>query len=346
MSRLIPLILVVGFLAARITVAEAGEPVALRITSMPVTPAHMPGVKVWIKNLGEDAYEGSIRIDLPEGWKLSPELQHIALASHETASVSFTIHEGKTREDNTYTMVAIADGSGRKVRRSQEVVCASAPYFKPEIDGRIDDWKDAIPVTFVTRDRKTTLCTFWNRRQFSMLVAVEEDELIPQHGNEPFDAVQIAISPQETVTSPNTADEATRHEFLLASAGAGQGGRCFRLAEPGTRLSDTQAVQDLSKLEIEDPKLAIWREGRTTYYEWGVSFRSLSGIRASEGREFFLSILVHDPDGTGVRDWGEAAGLWPSQRNRLAWSMWPGAKWADDPPMDNKVEWGMCSSKY
>ena len=48
-----------------------------------------------------------------------------------------------------------------------------------------------------------------------------------------------------------------------------------------------------------------------------------------KGGEFCLSLLVHDPDGVGIRDWGEAVGLWPCQRNRLAWSRWPGARWAE-----------------
>ena len=51
-------------------------------------------------------------------------------------------------------------------------------------------------------------------------------------------------------------------------------------------------------------------------------------------------------DGTGVRDWGEAAGLWPWQQNSLAWSDWPGAKWDGRSPFDNKLPWGLCSSKY
>ena len=345
MSKPTSMVLLVVVLTACIE-AQAKPPLDLRITNMPVTPSHMPGVKVWIQNQSETAYQGTVRIDLPEGWKLSPNVQGIALEPGETGTVNFTIHDGKNREANRYTLTAVAEGAGQEVRRSQEIVCASAPYFKPEIDGKVDDWKDAIPATFVTDGKKTTIRTFWNRRRFSLLVAVEEDKLIPRTDARPFDAVQIAISPQNTKTSTNVADEATRHEFLLTSGGAGQGGRCFQLAEPGTKLNETQAERNLSELEIEDPKLAVWREGNTTYYEWSVSFRSLSGIRPSEGRDFFLSVLVHDPDGTGLRDWGEAAGLWPSQRNRLAWSVWPGAKWPAEPPMDNKVEWGMCSSKY
>lgn len=328
-------------LLAGITAAYANEPVALRITNMSVAPAHMPAVKVWIKNRDEVSYTGSLQLELPDGWSHTPASQDVALEAGATTSVSFTIHDGKTREDNRYTLVAVAKGAGQEVRRSQEIVCASAPYFKPEIDGKVDDWKDAIPVAFVTQGKQNTISTFWNRRQFSILVAVEEDELTPA-----ADAVQIAVSPQDTETSTSADDEATRYEFLLTAGGAGQGSQCFQLAEPGTKLGELQRHRKLADLEIKDPNLVVWRDGNMTYYEWGISFRDLSGIRPSEGREFFLSVLVHDPDGTGLRDWGEAAGLWPCQRNRLAWSAWPGAKWPNKPPMDNKLEWGMCSSKY
>ena len=346
MWRRIALCLAVGHLVMGLSAVRGDDPVALRITNMGVTPAHMPSVTVWVKNMSGAAYEGSVRLELPDGWRASVPAQDVSLAPGEVTGVRFTLHDAKNREENRYPLTAVAQGAGQEVRRSQEIVCASAPYFKPNIDGKVDDWEDAIPVTFVTKGKSTTICTFWNRRQLSVLVGVEEENLIPQGDDGPFDAVQIALSQQNTKTSTSVDDEATRHEFLLTADGAGQGGRCFRLAEPGTKLSATQADRNLSELEIEDPKLAVWREGNTTYYEWGISFRSLSGIRPSEGREFFLSVLVHDPDGTGLRDWGEAAGLWPSQRNQLAWSKWPGAKWRDDSPMDNKLEWGMCSSKY
>ncbi len=346
MAKKMAFVLIGTMLLGTAADASAGNPVALRVTNMQVAPAHMPAVKVWVKNQSEAAYEGSVTLDLPDGWTLTPPSQKVALKPGETTGVRFTIHDAETREENRYAVVAVAQGAGAEVRRSQEIVCASAPYFKPEIDGRVDDWKDAIPVTFVTQGKKTTISTFWNRRQFSILVAVEEDQLVPQRDGQPFDAIQIAISPQGTQTSTSGDGEATQFEFLLTSSGAGEGGCCFQFAEPGMRLSETQSPRTLKSLEIEGPDLAVWRDGNTTWYEWGVSFSSLSGIRASEGREFYLSVLVHDPDGTGLRDWGEAAGLWPCQRNRFAWSDWQGAKWPQDPPMDNKLEWGMCSSKY
>ena len=136
------------------------------------------------------------------------------------------------------------------------------------------------------------------------------------------------------------------YEFLFVSSGEGTDGKCFQLAEPGMKLSEGQTERALADLEFGKAKIAVSRKDGVTYYECGIPFRSLSKIKASEGREFFLSVLVHDPDGTGVRDWGQAAGLWPSQRNWLAWSRFPGDQFGDQPPFDNKTQWGMCSSKY
>jgi hypothetical protein len=136
---------------------------------------------------------------------------------------------------------------------------------------------------------------------------------------------------------------------LLLAVGEGDrpGGKCFRLAEPATRLGDVAKVRALAGLDYADAELAVRREGRTTYYECGLPMEPMRGqLQPSEGREFCLSLLVHDPDGTGLRDWGEAAGLWPWQRNRMAWSQWQGAKWGPQPPFDNKTAWGMCSSVY
>ena len=329
-----------GSLTSILPPAAAETPVTLRIAGLPVTPAHMPAAKIWVKNQTDQDYQGTLQLELPDGWRTTPVEQAVMLAPDEAKAFAFTIRDGKNQTDNRYTLTAVVSGQGGVVRHQQEIACCSAPYFKPEIDAQSEDWKDAIPVTFATQSKNTTISTFWNRRQFSMLVAVEEDALTPA------DAVQIAISPQKTQTPADSDGTVSRYEFLLTADGAGQGGLAFQLAEPGATAAATQPQRPLNDLEMEDPKLAVWHKDGTTYYEWGISFRSLPDIRPSEGREFFLSVLVHDPDGTGLRDLGQAVGLWPSQRNRLAWSHWPGAQWPQDAPMDNKIEWGMCSSKY
>jgi len=328
---------------------SAEDPVSLQVGSFMVAPAHMPPVIISVKNLGTTAYEGTIRVKLPDGWKYAPAEQPISLSPGETGKVRFNIKEARITKVNSYPVEVTATGAGTTVTHRQSVVCTSAPYFKPDIDGRLDDWKDAIPAAFDAGGKLTVISTYWNRRQFSILVAVEEEKLVPMKDSsqaEGFDAVQLALSPQRTVTGTNEDDEATRYEFLFVSSGEGTEGKCFQLAEPGLNLSEGQSERTLADLEFEKAKIAVSRKDGVTYYECGIPFRSLSGIKASEGREFFLSVLVHDPDGTGVRDWGQAAGLWPSQRNRLAWSRFPGDQFGDQPPFDNKTQWGMCSSKY
>jgi hypothetical protein len=69
-------------------------------------------------------------------------------------------------------------------------------------------------------------------------------------------------------------------------------------------------------------------------------------IQPMEGREFHFSVLVHDPDGTGVRDLGRAAGLWVSADDADAWSRWDGADWDGWTSCGNDVRWGLCTSKY
>jgi len=328
----------------------ADEPVAVRIASFVVAPAHSPSAVVIVTNQGQAAFEGAVRVAPPEGWRISPDEQPVSLGPGEVKRVAFLVKRGLIRESNRYPLEASVTGAGVTVTRHQEVVTASAPYFKPTIDGATDEWKDAIPVTWTTGRKRTVVSTYWNRRQFSVLVAVEEDELIPYRekpGPAGFDAVQLAVSPKDATTGTSPDDEAARYEFLVASTGSGTEGKCFLLAEPGMKLAEGQKARELGPLEYDAAKVAVSRRDGVTYYECAVPFRLMRAkIRPSEGREFRLSVLVHDPDGTGIRDWGREAGLGPRERNRLAWSLWPGAKWGDEPPFDNKTEWGLCSSKY
>ena len=99
-------------------------------------------------------------------------------------------------------------------------------------------------------------------------------------------------------------------------------------------------------LSLKDAQVVVKRQGKITRYECAIPFAAVPTIRPAVGREIAFSVLVHDPDGTGIRDWGKAAGLWPEQRNRFAWCEWGSVKWNDDPPYDSKVEFGLCSSKH
>lgn len=330
--------------------AAADDSIAMRFESFPVAPAHSPSAVVAVVNHGDSPYKAALRVKAPAGWQLSPEEQEVALGPAEAKRVAFLVKRGTLNEENSYLLEATLTGPTGTITHRQNVVAASAPYFKPEIDGSADDWKDAIPVTWTSGGKRTVVSTYWNRRQFSLLVAVEEERLIPfagAAGPEGLDAVQVAVSPQDAKTGSSPDEEAARFEFLFVSTGSGTGGKCFLLARPGMKLAEGQKCRELGPLGYDDANVAVSRQDGVTYYECAIPFRLMRDhVRPSEGREFHLSVLVHDPDGTGIRDWGEAAGLGPCQRNRLAWSQWQGAKWGDTPPFDNKTKWGLCSSKY
>jgi hypothetical protein len=333
--------------------AWSAEPVAMRIASFTLAPAHTPSAVVMVRSTSNSPFQGKLRLRGPEGWIIVPSEIDVTVAAGVTVRAAFTVQRGTIAEANSYPLEATLTAVGTTIVHKQNVVSASAPYFRPKIDGKIDDWKDAIPVTFLTGGKKTVISTYWNRKQFAFLIAVEEDNLVPWRAdvpNEPCDAIQVAISPDDKPTATSPDQPAGRYEFLLAATGSPKDDRCpvkyFQLADPATKLGATQASRDLASLATDQIEAVVIRKEKTTYYECAIPLKSLPELKAGEGREFCLSFLVHDPDGTGIRDWGQAAGLWPSDRNRLAWSVWPGARWGQEPPFDNKTPWGMCSSKY
>jgi hypothetical protein len=341
------LVVLLGLAATAVQADTTKGPLALRIQSLLVSPSSLPLVTVEAKNLQQKPVGGTIELKAPEGWKVEPPRQPIELDPGQTGEVVFHTAGGTNLAANRYPMkaVAVLDG-GESVEHEQAVVVASAPYYKPEIDGKTDDWKDAIPITFTAGGKKTVIATYWSRREFALLVGVEENELLRPNAEGPRDAVQFALAPRDAVSPEEPQDETERFEFLL-TPGEGGGGTCYQLAEPGMKAGELAEARPLAELVCEKAEVAVSRDGPMTWYECSLPMRPMyRDLRPSEGREFRFSVLVHDPGGTGVRDWGEAAGLWPCRRNRLAWSDWPGAQWGDQPPMDSKLPWGMCSSKY
>ncbi len=332
--------------------AWAAEQLVLRVENLTVPPSSGPLMGVQVKNLGDAPYSGSLSLKPPPGWQLTPAERRIDLQPGELARVPFSIVKATNTAANTYPFVATATSKESSVARKQTVFAATAPYFKPTIDGDPGDWNHAVPVRWETQGRATTVRTYWNRRRFAVLVEVEEAKLVPRDetaaGDQVrFDAVQIALSPGKTVTGTKPDDKAQRFEFLVVSTGRAGEGRSFQLATPGMKLGELAKPRALAPLVYEDAELAVRRQGMTTIYECSFPFRDMRDqLKPSEGREFCFSVLVRDPDGTGLRDLGAAANLWPGQRNSLGWSRFPGDTRCETPPWDSTLRWGMCSSVY
>ncbi|MBL7134213.1 MAG: hypothetical protein ISS78_08955, partial [Phycisphaerae bacterium] len=254
-----------------------GPAVALRWENLTVTPATGPVTHVLVRNLRSSTYRGTIRVVCPASWKLNRTSASVTIRPHQTVRLPFAIERGTNAESNSYPVWIEAVNGGGPVRRTQTIVCASAPYFKPQIDGKLDDWGDAIPATFVTGGKKTVIHTYWSRQNLSLLVAVEEAALHPP-GAQPAaagaDAVQIAISPRNAKTPSSPGAKARRYEFLLAAAGKQPGGKCFALIVPGQKLSLGQKARPLAGLELAGSQVAVVRKGGVTYYECSIPLKA------------------------------------------------------------------------
>jgi hypothetical protein len=331
-------------LLATVSAAQSA-PVALRVENFTIPPTTGPVTHLQIKNLRETSYAGVVCLELPEGWRWSPSEQPVSLGPKETKRIPFTIEKAVNLASNSYSVRALAIGGDAEVSREQSIVCASTPYFAPEIDGKLKEWADALPVRFTTNEKETTFYTYWTRRTFYLAVTVEEEEHAGIVKDTATDAIQFALATRDAQTGSQDTDVSARYEFLVAGGTERRAAQaCYALMKPGTLLSVSQQERALSGLKLPDAQVAVRRAKGVTTYECALPFSSMPDMRPAEGREFCFSLLVHDPDGTGIRDWGQAAGLWPSQRNKYAWSSWAGVKWGDEAPYDSKVEWGFCSS--
>lgn len=339
-------IILLGCVAVSGSLASAAD-VAVRAENFTVPPATGPVAHILARNAGDTECTVTIEPRFPDGWQWNPENQEVTLAPGGSKQLAFTIEKASDAASNRYPVeITVVSGSHKAVYQ-QNVVCASAPYFTPKIDGKFNEWSDAIPFTFVAAGRKTVVSTYWNKRYFYLYVQVEEDKLYSYKKNAAqVDAVQFALAPSGAETPSEPQAKAQRSEFLLVDVGGIFGkDKCFQLIKPGQELSVSQKPRSLDDLAPEDAEVSVRRQGEITHYECAIPFSAVSTIRPAVGREIKFSVLVHDPDGAGIRDWGEAAGLRPDQRNPLAWCRWAPAKWPTDAPCDGKLEFGLCSSK-
>ncbi|MBL7153373.1 MAG: hypothetical protein ISS79_06625 [Phycisphaerae bacterium] len=322
--------------------------IQIRAENFTVPPSTGPLTHILVRNTGDETSAVTVEPKFPDGWRWTPKHRTVTIEPHQVKRLPFTIEKAIDVESNRYAIeIAVRSDSDKTVHR-QSVVCASAPYFKPKIDGRFKDWTDAIPVTFITAGKKTVVSTFWNKRYFCLYVQVEEDELNSyKKGATQIDAVQFALARHDAITGSAPLAKAQRCEFLVVdSAGMFAKDKCFSLIKPGEELSVTQQQRALETLELKEAEVVVKRKGSTTHYECAMPFAAMPLIRPDVGREIAFSVLIHDGDGTGLRDWGKASGLWPEQRNRFAWCQWESATWPAETPYDSKLEWGLCSSKH
>ncbi|MEA3225796.1 MAG: hypothetical protein U9Q07_07575, partial [Planctomycetota bacterium] len=168
MYRLCQLVLLTCVAAAGTATSAPG--IAVRAENFTVPPATGPVTHILARNMGGAECTVIIEPKFPAGWRWAPMNRTVTLSPNEVKRLSFTIEKASDVKSNRYPVeITVIRGSDKAVHQ-QNVVCASAPYFKPKIDGKFKDWSDAIPVTFTTAGKKTVVSTYWDKRNFYLYV--------------------------------------------------------------------------------------------------------------------------------------------------------------------------------
>lgn len=313
-------------LCASQRITNTAEPLRVRMENFTVTPSTGPLVNVHVQNRSDHSVNAAVRVRWPDGWKGAPSDQAVSVAPNATAKAAFTIEKAVDLAANRYTVVVEARAGDVTITRTQEVVCATAPYLKPQVEGNLDDWKDAVPITFTTAGKATTVMSCWNRKQFCVAVRA---------GQMKGGAVQFAVA-AEGGGKPG------RYEFVVIAPQQNGPAKCFLLMRPGDDLKLAEQSRALDGLECGDVQAAVSREGEAMCFEIAVPVKLVAELQPTPGRPFRFSLLVHEAD--GLRDLGSAMNLWDDQRHPQSWCRWKGAAFGPTPPFDSNVEFGFSSS--
>lgn len=323
------------------------EPLRVRVESFTVMPSTGPVVHATVRNESEQPVKASFGVRWPDGWTAEPDEQHLELAPNETVRAPFTLTQAVDVAANRYSLGLVMRVGGRELLGSQQTVCATAPYLRPEIDGKLDDWKDAVPIWLLHDRKRTTMMTCWDRRRICVAVRVEEESLQKwdRRGEAAaVDAIQfsLAASPPPPGDRETNAD---RYEFVVVPVSIRRRtAEAFLLMQPGDKTAQAADVRELDGLDCRDVEARVRRKSGTTCYEVAIPIVCLPGIRPTTGRTFRFSLLVHDGASGALVDFGVMLDRWEDERDPLAWCRWKGASFGDVVPFAGNVEFGFSSS--
>lgn len=296
----------------------------MRCHSFLVNPSTGPVAEITVSSA--EAWSGTLTVTPPDGWTIDPQAHDITLQANENKCLPYRIIKAREVADNAYPFTLALSGG---VTVTQTVRTASAPFGKPKVDGKLDDWKDAIPLRFGEKGAQTTLRTYWDNAAFYLAIEVEQKTLNLSRTDGLRNAVQLYLAPKSATVK--------RHEFLIEPVSKSKA-ICKRLASP-------DKVNDPDGIEEKGANVALRTSGGVTVYEIALPLSLLDGIRVDAGREFRLGLLVHDPDGSGLRDLGSIMNRPPDSRTSTpsCFFIWKGGCW-NTPFYDGGTEFGFCSS--
>ncbi|MBF0198104.1 MAG: hypothetical protein HQL32_10345 [Planctomycetes bacterium] len=314
----------------------------MRADNLVVTPSTQPVTQVLVANNSAKDFNGSLSVKFPEGWKVDQVSKELSIKAGESQKIPFAIMSATDIEANSYALSLHLKGGEVEIRKDTSIVCSTAPYAKPKIDGQLDDWKDALPIRFKTGEYGNVVYTYWNRRAFCLALEVNEKKHL-NHNTASPDAIQFALSPEGAQTGKKGNEKSQRYEFLVIPQNQGEA-KVLQLLDFNNELSLCQEAMDVGGEHLAKSYAKCQHKNGKTIYEISIPLKIMPELRATTGRAFCFSFLIHDPDGTGIRNFGEQMRLPENQKSDFAWRKWQGAKWRQQTEFDNKLEWGFSSS--
>ncbi len=132
--------------AVRSAVIKGIDPVEIVAWDMTAPVGARPSVRVKLTNVLNRPITGRLSGRM-EGLNLAGAQQAVRLAANESREFAFTITGGAARDDNTYPLVATFEGPAGRVEHAEKMHVNYISRRTIAVDGRLDDWKGAIPQT-------------------------------------------------------------------------------------------------------------------------------------------------------------------------------------------------------
>lgn len=131
-----------------------------------------PALRVKVENNLPQSIAGWLEVSTPAEITLASHRAELPkMAPGEVRYVEFPIQSAKANAMNRYTIQYRASANGVEQKGSQAVQVACATYGTPKIDADLSDWRDATPVTMISRGGKDYQQIALNPDQAAQLMA-------------------------------------------------------------------------------------------------------------------------------------------------------------------------------
>ncbi len=291
-------------------------------------------IRVRLQNIGIGPQKGTIELDVPRSWKLAQNTYEVNLAEGESKTYEFRVLETTARgiaprRDGDPFRVIVRAAQRSDWRFDPPVATAQnvAPGARPIVDGRLEDWQNAIWMNAGPNAAKIKgrLAFKWDAQTLYLAAEVHEPALMPRRAEETsydfwrgHDAIQIAFGTSDTPeTAPARAPFRDSDIGLLISpfgqsSGGQYDGRVLKLW--GNDLGFNRSADRVRwGGQVAGSSCVVTRDerGELTTYEAAIPLSMLPGIDPQKlaQRDDIVRFgwLVHNDEGE-VLDWGREGG--------------------------------------